>query len=91
MNEIDYRKNELFGSFFPERKPKSIEELLKLFKDGEKRFKKNPYFNRCINQLYRGANPIYLLDQLLADRQELIKRGSAQIESARYKPKRDIY
>jgi hypothetical protein len=42
-----------------------VNELLSKFKDGESRYKTEPLFQRVIDSLLHGADPIGLIDQLL--------------------------
>lgn len=69
-----------------------FEELLDKFENGRTRMETDPVFNNVVNALYRSADPIELLDQVMLMREktqkeltEVIKQGGVSMTYPRPK------
>lgn len=53
---------------------KNREELIPKFKDGDKRYLESALFNKVVQMLIRGADPILIIDQLVEMNDETQKK-----------------
>lgn len=64
----------------PEEYRQKAEVIVSKFKDGQDRYKKSALFNRVVQSLVRGADPMEMIDQLITITEDTQKAFERYVE-----------